>query len=173
MKESQIAGVLTPILAQFGLELEAVEIIPAGKRRLLRVVVDGDGPDGPGPLLDDIAEASKAVSVALDSTDVTGASPYTLEVSSRGVGRPLELPRHWRRNRAGWSRSRLRSGEHLTGRIVSARRSRAAGRRRESSATLASPTWRRRSSRSSSTGQATRSEERGGLTWISTSPCCD
>ena len=31
MKESQIAGVLTPILAQFGLELEAVEIIPAGQ----------------------------------------------------------------------------------------------------------------------------------------------
>ena len=38
MKESQIAGVLTPILAQFGLELEAVEVIPAGKRRLLRPV---------------------------------------------------------------------------------------------------------------------------------------
>ena len=36
MKESQITGVLTPILAQFGLELEALEIIPAGKRRVLR-----------------------------------------------------------------------------------------------------------------------------------------
>ena len=98
MKESQIAGVLTPILAQFGLELEAVEIIPAGKRRLLRVVVDGDGPQGTGPLLDDIAEASKAASAALDSADVTGAAAYTFEVTSRGVSRPLELPRHWRRN---------------------------------------------------------------------------
>ena len=98
MKDSQIAGVLTPILAQFGLELEAVEVIPAGKRRLLRVVVDGDGPDGRGPLLDDIAEASKALSAALDSSDAVGAAAYTLEVSSRGVGRPLELPRHWRRN---------------------------------------------------------------------------
>ena len=78
MKESQIAGVLTPILAQFGLELEAVEIIPAGKRRLLRVVVDGDGPDGNGPLLDEIAEASKAASAALDSADVTGNAAYTL-----------------------------------------------------------------------------------------------
>ena len=66
MKESQVAGVLTPVLAQFGLELEAVEIIPAGKRRLVRVVVDGDGPQGAGPLLDDIAEASKAASAALD-----------------------------------------------------------------------------------------------------------
>jgi ribosome maturation factor RimP len=75
MKESQIAGVLTPILAQFGLELEAVEIIPAGKRRLLRVVVDGDGPDGTGPLLDEIADASKAASAALDSADVPWSEP--------------------------------------------------------------------------------------------------
>ena len=88
MKESQIAGVLTPVLAQFGLELEAVEIIPAGKRRLVRVVVDGDGPHGAGPLLDDIAEASKAASTALDGADVTGRAPYTLEVTSRGVSRP-------------------------------------------------------------------------------------
>ena len=46
MKQSQLPGVLTPILAQFDLELEAVEVIPAGKRQLLRVVVDGDGATG-------------------------------------------------------------------------------------------------------------------------------
>jgi ribosome maturation factor RimP len=119
MKESQIAGVLTPILAQFGLELEAVEVIPAGKRRLLRVVVDGDGPDGTGPLLDDIAEASTAASAALDRADVTGAAPYTLEVTSRGVSRPLELPRHWRRNTGRLVAVRLGEGDTLTGRIVS------------------------------------------------------
>jgi ribosome maturation factor RimP len=125
MKESQIAGVLTPIFAQFGLELEAVEIIPAGKRRLLRVVVDGDGPDGTGPLLDEIAEASKAASAVLDTADVTGNAAYTLEVSSRGVSRPLELPRHWRRNagrlvtvRLGEA-ARLGEGDTITGRIVS------------------------------------------------------
>ena len=119
MKESQIAGVLTPILAQFGLELEAVEIIPAGKRRLLRVVVDGDGPHGNGPLLDDIAEASKAASAALDSADVTGTAAYTLEVTSRGVSRPLELPRHWRRNAGRLVTLRLCQGDTITGRIVS------------------------------------------------------
>ena len=119
MKESQIAGVLTPILAQFGLELEAVEIIPAGKRRLLRVVVDGDGPDGTGPLLDEIAEASKAASVALDSADVTGNAAYTFEVTSRGVGRPLERPRHWRRNVGRLVTVRLAEGDAITGRIVS------------------------------------------------------
>jgi ribosome maturation factor RimP len=119
MNESQIAGVLTPILAQFGLELEAVEIIAAGKRRLLRVVVDGEGPQGAGPLLDDIAAASKAASEALDIADVTGAAPYTLEVTSRGVSRPLELPRHWRRNTGRLVAVRLCEGDTITGRIVS------------------------------------------------------
>jgi ribosome maturation factor RimP len=119
MKESQVAGVLTPIFAQFGLELEAVEIIPAGKRRLLRVVVDGDGPGGTGPLLDDIAEASKAASAALDSADVAGNAAYTLEVTSRGVSRPLELPRHWRRNTGRLVVVRLSEGDTITGRIVS------------------------------------------------------
>jgi ribosome maturation factor RimP len=119
MKESQIAGVLTPILAQFGLELEAVEIIPAGKRRLLRVVVDGDGPQGTGPLLDDIAEASKAASAALDRADIAGPAAYTFEVTSRGVSRPLQLPRHWRRNAGRLVAVRLSEGDTIAGRIVS------------------------------------------------------
>jgi ribosome maturation factor RimP len=119
MKESQIAGVLTPVLAQFGLELEAVEIIPAGKRRLLRVVVDGDGPQGTGPLLDDIAAASKAASEALDRADVAGNAGYTFEVTSRGISRPLELPRHWRRNTGRLVAVRLAEGDTITGRIVS------------------------------------------------------
>src|SRR5215210_3511687 len=72
MDKSQLTGVLTPILVQFDLELEAVEVIPAGKRQLLRVVVDGDGATGTGPQLDDLAEASKALSAALDSSDAVG-----------------------------------------------------------------------------------------------------
>ena len=79
---------LTPILAEFDLELDALEVLPAGKRRLLRVVVDGDGPAGTGPLLDDIARASRALSAALDESDAVGAAAYTLEVSSRGVEPP-------------------------------------------------------------------------------------
>ena len=61
MKESQLTALLTQVLAQFDLELEAVEIIPAGKRRVLRVVVDGDGSSGRGPNLDEIAQATKAL----------------------------------------------------------------------------------------------------------------
>ena len=59
MKDNQLSSLLTPILEHFGLELEEIDVMPAGKRRLLRVVVDGDGPDGRGPLLDDIAEATQ------------------------------------------------------------------------------------------------------------------
>jgi ribosome maturation factor RimP len=120
MKSSQLPGVLTPILAQFDLELEAVEVIPAGKRQLLRVVVDGDGPTGTGPLLDDLAAASKAVSAALDSSDAVGDAAYTLEVTSRGVSRPLERPAHWRRNRGRLVAVTTTDGNTLTGRIVSA-----------------------------------------------------
>lgn len=120
MKDAQISALLTPVLARFGLELDALEILPAGKRRLLRVVVDGDGPRGRGPLLDDIAEASKALSAALDDSTAVGQAAYTLEVSSRGVGRPLEQPRHWRRQRSRLVAVTGHDGERLTGRIVSA-----------------------------------------------------
>ena len=120
MRQSQLPGVLTPILAQFDLELEAVEVVPAGKRQLLRVVVDGDGRSGTGPLLDDLAEASKALSAALDSSDVVGSAAYTLEVTTRGVSRPLERPAHWRRNRGRLVAVTTADGNTVTGRIVSA-----------------------------------------------------
>ena len=93
------AGAVDP-LAALGLDVEAVELTPAGKRRILRVAVDGDG----GVTLDEVAEATGAVSTVLDASDVMGEQPYTLEVTSRGVDRPLTLPRHWRRNPAGWSK---------------------------------------------------------------------
>jgi ribosome maturation factor RimP len=119
MRDSQIASLLAPVLTPFGLELETVEVVPAGKRRLLRVVVDGDGPDGRGPLLDDIAEATKAISTVLDDAPETGSAPYTLEVSSRGISRPLEQPRHWRRNRGRLVAVQTTDGEALVGRVLS------------------------------------------------------
>ncbi|WP_028709463.1 ribosome maturation factor RimP [Propionicicella superfundia] len=98
MNEQSLRRILEPILASAGLELEAVEIVSAGRRSLVRVVVDGDGANGRGPTLDEIAEASKALSAALDDAPEAGSRPYTLEVSTRGVGRPLTRPEHWRRN---------------------------------------------------------------------------
>jgi ribosome maturation factor RimP len=87
------AELLDP-LAALDLDVEAVEITPAGKRRILRVAVDKDG----GVTLDDVADATREVNRVLDESDVMGEQPYTLEVTSRGVDRPLTAPRHWRRN---------------------------------------------------------------------------
>jgi ribosome maturation factor RimP len=75
------------------MDLESVRVSPAGRRRLLKLVVDADG----GAALDQIAEVSREASVRLDVSGVMGEVPYTLEVSSPGVDRPLTEPRHWRR----------------------------------------------------------------------------
>lgn len=120
MRDAAIEAVVTPVLEGYGLELDALEVVPAGRRRVVRIVVDGDGPQGRGPLLDDIASASRAVSEALDASDATGQAAYTLEVSSRGVGRPLTAPKHWRRNATRLVRVDLADGSQVTGRITAA-----------------------------------------------------
>ncbi len=92
--QARITDLLTTPLHDLGLDLEAVDLVAAGKRRLVRVAVDRDG----GIDMDDVAEASREVSRLLDESDVMGEQPWTLEVTSRGVDRPLTHPRHWRRN---------------------------------------------------------------------------
>ena len=127
----QIERELADPLAALGLDVEAVEITPAGKRRVLRVAVDKDG----GVTLDDVADATREVSAVIDASDVMGEQPYTLEVTARGVDRPLTLPRHWRRNADRLVKVTTNDGETLTGRIVSSTESSAtldvSGQRRE------------------------------------------
>jgi len=91
--ESRIADVIGPVVAAAGMDLESVRVSAAGRRRLLRVVVDSDR----GVSLDDAATVSRELSAALDQMAVMGDFPYTLEVSSPGVDRPLTDRRHWRR----------------------------------------------------------------------------
>jgi ribosome maturation factor RimP len=91
---ARLAAIVGPVVAAAGYELERVDVTPAGRRRLVRVVVDGDQ----GVSLDAVAELSRAVSATLDDHDsVVGPAPYVLEVTSPGVDRPLTVPRHWRR----------------------------------------------------------------------------
>lgn len=110
----RLAGVLTDPLLAVGLDVEAIELTPAGKRRLLRVAVDKDG----GVTLDDIADAAREVSRLLDESDVMGEQAYTLEVTSPGTDRPLSLPRHWRRNRGRLVKATLQDGDTVTGRVT-------------------------------------------------------
>lgn len=118
MKDGQLTSLLSPVLAQFALELESLDSVPAGRRRLLRITVDGDGPEGRGPSLDEIAEATRAISDTLDEADLLGPQAYTLEVSSRGTSRPLTEPKHWRRNTDRLVRVTLTEGDEVTGRII-------------------------------------------------------
>ena len=89
----RIVGLLEPAVTAMGLDLENVRITSAGRRRLLRIVIDADG----GVSLDDIAQVSREVSATLDRAAAMGEATYTLEVSSPGVDRPLTEPKHWRR----------------------------------------------------------------------------
>lgn len=116
MQEAKLAGLVEPILAEHGLELDGLDVTPVGKRRLLRITVDGDGPKGRGPLLDDISAASARISAALDESTAVGQAAYTLEVTSRGVGKPLTQAKHYRRNMHRLVKVWLANGE-VTGRI--------------------------------------------------------
>ncbi|WP_326837255.1 ribosome maturation factor RimP [Amycolatopsis rhabdoformis] len=94
---NELASRLQPIVAEAvtaaGFDLDSFEVQQAGRRQLVKVVVDSD--DGVG--LDEVAEISRKVSAALDENEHVLASAYTLEVTSPGIDRPLAQPRHWRR----------------------------------------------------------------------------
>jgi ribosome maturation factor RimP len=110
---SATESVVRDAVAGTGVELESLEEVRVGQRWLIRVIIDSDAGVG----LDDIATVSRAVSLALDQRDELIAEPYTLEVTSPGVDRPLTQPRHWRRNRLRLVRAVLVSGGELVGRI--------------------------------------------------------
>jgi ribosome maturation factor RimP len=105
-----VSAALDPVATAAGFDLEDVEVTPAGKRRLLRIVVDRDG----GVDLDAVAEASR------DASNVMGETPYVLEVTSPGVDRPLTLPRHWRRARGRLVEASTSDGDKVRGRVTEA-----------------------------------------------------
>lgn len=120
----RLTGLLAGPLLELGLDVEAVDLSTAGRRKVLRVAVDKDG----GVEMDDIAAATRMVSDLLDRSDAMGEQAYTLEVSSPGVDRPLTLPRHWRRNIGRLVKVTGPEGSVVQGRITDAT---------ETSATLA------------------------------------
>jgi ribosome maturation factor RimP len=109
---AELISELSPIVTEVGLELDDLKLSKAGKYRVLEIAVDGDFVD-----LDKIAEVSRALSVYLDEKNPLGEQPYTLEVTTRGIDRPLVKPVHWQRN---VSRLVKVTGEaaELTGRIT-------------------------------------------------------
>ena len=117
---ARLSEVLAPVVEQTGADLENVDVSKAGKRSVVRVVVDRDG----GVSMDDVADVSRAVSDALDALDeaepaALGPS-YVLEVTSPGVDRPLTAARHWRRNVGRLVTVVLHEGPNVTGRVTAA-----------------------------------------------------
>jgi ribosome maturation factor RimP len=116
---AELTTLLDPVVRAAGMDLESVRVGAAGRRRLLRVVVDSDGGAG----LDEIADVSREISARLDASDAMGDVAYTLEVSSPGIDRPLTQPRHWRRARGRLVATPLAGaaeGEQVTGRVAAA-----------------------------------------------------
>ena len=112
-----LTGRLRPVVADavagLGFDLESLDVQAAGRRKLVRVVVDADD----GVELDLLSGVSRAVSAALDAHDDVLGGPYTLEVTSPGVDRPLTRPRHWRRAKLRLVRVRPQDGPEFTGRV--------------------------------------------------------
>lgn len=111
-----LESVVSPIVTAQGLDLEDVKVAAAGRRRRVQVIVDSDR----GVDLDRCADVSRQISRALDDTNLMGEQPYTLEVSSPGVSRPLTQPRHWRRAVGRLTRVTLADGTSLSGRVTAA-----------------------------------------------------
>ena len=114
--DRKLAGLIEPVITAVGMDLEAVRVTVAGKRRVLRVVVDSDH----GVSLDDAADVSREISALLDASNALGDVPYTLEVSSPGVDRPLTEPRHWRRARGRLVRVKVTGEGPVEGRLLAA-----------------------------------------------------
>lgn len=126
-RTERITADLAQVLAPLDLVLEDLTVMPAGKRRLVRVLVDRALPDGGEPTdaippldLDQVAEVTRVISDRLDETDAMGEQAYVLEVSSPGTDRPLTLPRHFRRNVGRLVEISVPDQPPVTGRIARA-----------------------------------------------------
>lgn len=113
---NRVAELVAPLVEKRGIDLEEVVIKPAGRRSIVQIFIDRDG----GVDLDLVAEVSREISDLLDSTDVLGNNPYTLDVGSMGVDRPLTLPRHFKRNVGRLVEVELSNGSSFVDRILEA-----------------------------------------------------
>ena len=113
--KDQISELITPALHQAGYFLEDVNIVSPGQHRIVTVIVDGES----GLNLDQVTVASKLVSELLDEAPFMGETPFTLEVTSPGIDRPLTLPRHFAKNVDRLLKVTKNDGIVVTGRIRS------------------------------------------------------
>ena len=112
-KKEDISAAITPALEALGFYLEDVTIISAGRRSMLTVIVDGDTHLS----LDQVTSATKAIGEIVESIQSLGETPFTLEVTSPGLDRPLTKVRHWQKNINRLVKVVLLDGSEIKGRI--------------------------------------------------------
>jgi len=115
-KKEDISDAVTPALSALGFYLEDVTITSAGRRSMLTIIVDGDTHLS----LDQVTSATKAIGEIVESIQSLGETPFTLEVTSPGLDRPLTKPRHWRKNIDRLVKIVLLDGKEIKGRIKAA-----------------------------------------------------
>ena len=106
-----IKDAITPAIDAAGYFVEDVHIASPGNRRVVTVVVDASV----NLNLDEVTAITKEISAVLDV--FMDDAPFTLEVSSPGVDRPLTLPRHWKKNVGRLVRSVMVNDEVVVGRV--------------------------------------------------------
>ena len=109
----QIAQLVTPSVQAQGFFLEEVLLVSPGKHRIVTCIVDGQSSLN----MDQVTAVSRAISELLDEAAFMGEAPFTLEVTSPGVDRPLTKPRHFAKNVDRLLKVVRTDGEVVTGRI--------------------------------------------------------
>ena len=113
--KDQISELVTPAVSDLGFYLEDVHIATPGNHRIVTCIVDGDASLN----LDQVTTVSRVISELLDEAAFMGETPFTLEVTSPGVDRPLTQPRHFAKNVDRLLKVIKLDGSEITGRILS------------------------------------------------------
>ena len=110
----KITELVKPAVEKAGFFLEDVHVVSPGKHRIITCIVDGQVPLN----LDQVTSVSREISELLDVADFMDESPFTLEVTSPGVDRPLTLLRHWQKNLNRLVKVVKQDGSVVSGRIT-------------------------------------------------------
>jgi len=113
--KDQISELVTPAVSDLGFYLEDVHVATPGSHRIVTCIVDGDASLN----LDQVTSVSRVISELLDEAPFMGETPFTLEVTSPGVDRPLTQPRHFAKNVSRLLKIIKLDGSKITGRILS------------------------------------------------------
>jgi len=113
--KDQISELVTPAVSEQGFYLEDVHVATPGSHRIVTCIVDGDASLN----LDQVTSVSRVISELLDEAAFMGETPFTLEVTSPGVDRPLTQPRHFAKNADRLLKIVKVDGSEVTGRILS------------------------------------------------------